>query len=239
MKPHSLSRSWIRIAILCSLTSSVCFLTFRAKADQWDKRTILTIDQPIQITDTYLDPGTYVLRLADSSSDRHIVQIFNADQTHIINTVLAIPNYRLQPTGDSHFAFWETPPGSAQALRAWFYPGDNFGQEFRYPKNLRQLAVASAPAEPVPAPPPEPLAGPPEPTPPSQAMNQEPANQEPPVIAQNTTPPPPVEETAPAAATAAPSQELPKTASPYPLIGLCGLLSLGLHSVVRLTRSDQ
>jgi hypothetical protein len=231
MKPR---RSWIRIPILCTLTLSVSLLTFRAKADQWDKRTILTIDQPMQITDTYLDPGTYVLKLADSSSDRHIVQIFNADQTHIINTVLAIPNYRLHPTGNSQFAFWETPPGAAQALRAWFYPGDNFGQEFRYPKNLRQLAVLRTPA----APPREPVAAPPEPTPAPQAVNQEPSNQEPPVIAQNTAPPsPPVVETAPAPASAAPPQELPKTASPYPLIGLCGLLSLGLHSLVRLTRS--
>jgi hypothetical protein len=75
-----------------------------------------------------------VFKLADSNSDRHIVQIFNADETHIIATILAIPNYRLKPTDKSVFRFWETPAGNAKAMRAWFYPGDNFGQEFAYPK---------------------------------------------------------------------------------------------------------
>src|SRR5258708_24527717 len=78
--------------------------------------------------------GTYVFKLADSLSDRHIVQIFNADETQIIATILAIPNYRLKPTGKSDFRFWETPAGNPRAMRAWFYPGDNFGQEFAYPK---------------------------------------------------------------------------------------------------------
>jgi hypothetical protein len=32
------------------------------------------------------------------------------------------------------FRFWETPAGKPKAIRAWFYPGDNFGQEFAYPK---------------------------------------------------------------------------------------------------------
>lgn len=85
--------------------------TFRAQADQWDKKTILTLDQPVQVTDRLLEPGQYVFKLLDSQSDRHIVQIFDGDQKHIIDTVLAIPNYRLRPTGKSQFMFWETPTG--------------------------------------------------------------------------------------------------------------------------------
>lgn len=140
MKLHLPTRPLTVLATGLALTMSV--VAFRAQADQWDKKTILTIDQPIQVSKTYLEPGTYVFKLLDSQSDRHIVQIFNKDQTHIIDTVLAIPNYRLRPTGKSRFAFWETPAGNAKALRAWFYPGDNFGQEFAYPKNPRQLDVA-------------------------------------------------------------------------------------------------
>jgi len=48
--------------------------------------------------------------------------------------MFGIPNERLRPTGKSVFAFWETPAGQSKAVRAWFYPGDNFGQEFAYPK---------------------------------------------------------------------------------------------------------
>jgi hypothetical protein len=52
----------------------------------------------------------------------------------VVTTILAIPNYRLQVTDKTVFQYWEVPAGQPRALRAWFYPGDNFGQEFAYPK---------------------------------------------------------------------------------------------------------
>src|SRR5262249_46923147 len=134
MQSRSTNRSWVKGVALCGLGLAAGLLTFRAQGDQWDKKTTLTVDQPIQIVDTYLDPGTYVLKLVNSSNDRHMVYIYNARENHLINTIFAIPNYQLQPTGRSEFIFWETPPGTARAMRAWFYPGDNFGQEFPYPK---------------------------------------------------------------------------------------------------------
>ena len=67
----------------------------------------------------------------------------------IIATILAIPNYRLQPTGKSEFRFWETPAGNPRAMRAWFYPGDNFGQEFAYPK-MTSIEIAKITGTPVP-----------------------------------------------------------------------------------------
>ena len=115
-----------------------------APADEWNKKTILTVGEPIQVPNQVLPPGTYVIKLLDSPSDRHIVQIFNADENHLFTTILAIPNYRIQPTGKTVFTFWETPPGQPKALRAWFYPGDNFGQEFAYPKSAAvQIAAVS------------------------------------------------------------------------------------------------
>jgi len=113
-----------------------------AGAAQWDKKTTITIDEPLQLPKTMLQPGTYVIRLADSGSNRHIVQIFDKDEKNIVNTILAIPNERLKPTGKSVFAFWEVPAGQPKALRAWFYPGDNFGQEFAYPKT-EAVAIAA------------------------------------------------------------------------------------------------
>jgi hypothetical protein len=128
-----------RHSALCCLAILAGLAAVPARADSWDKKTILTVNEPIQVRDTLLQPGQYVFKLLDSASDRHIVQIFNADQSQIVQTLIAIPNYRLEPTGDSRFAMWETPPGTARALRAWFYPGDNFGQEFRYPKHPIQI----------------------------------------------------------------------------------------------------
>jgi hypothetical protein len=114
-----------------------------ANADQWNKRTILTVNEPIQVPGKVLQPGKYVMRLMDSPSNRHIVQIFNEREDQLQTTILAIPNYRLQPTGNTEFQWWETPAGQPRAMRAWFYPGDNFGQEFAYPKNEAVQIAAS------------------------------------------------------------------------------------------------
>ncbi len=202
----------------------------RAKADAWDKMTVVTVNERIIAGNKVLEPGTYVWKLLDSPSDRYVVQIFDQDQRHLEETILAIPNERLEPTGKSQFAFWETPAGVPKAVRAWFYPGDNFGQEFPYPKKLvAQLAsavpipvpVAYKEPEPAPAPTPQPEAAPPQPVP-APEPQPAPAPQAPPA------PPPPVaSQPAPAA--------LPHTASMNPLIGLLGLASLSLAGMLALS----
>jgi LPXTG-motif cell wall-anchored protein len=236
MKPQSNFITGSRAAVVAfsGVALAVGLVAIPAQADQWNKKTTLTIDQPMQVQDTYLDPGQYVFKLLDSQSDRHIVQIYNADQNHLITTILAVPDYRVQETGKSRFTMWETPAGYVSALKEWYYPGDNFGQEFRYPKHLRAIEVAQtfAPQPPAPAP-----QAAPAPAPQEQAQVEE----QQPVIAQNTPPPPPPavqEQPAPAPAPAEPAPAvLPKTGSPYPLIGFLGLLLMSLGGVLRLTRS--
>jgi len=199
-----------------------------ARADEWDKRTVLTVNESIQVPNQVLPPGKYVMKLLDSPSNRHIVQIFNADESHLITTILAIPNLRLQPTGKTVFTFWETPPGQPKALRAWFYPGDNFGQEFAYPKSAATqiAAIAKAPVPTTEAQTREELTTAPVTTTPAPQETE---------VAQNTPPPAPEPAPAPEAPAPAP-QELPKTGSPYPLIGLAGVFSLGLCALVRALR---
>jgi outer membrane biosynthesis protein TonB len=240
MKSNFPTRFGITLAVLCGLVLALGVVAFRAQADVWDKKTVLTVNQPIQVQDTYLEPGTYVFKLLNSSSDRHIVQIFNQDQNHLINTVMAINNYRLQPTGDSRFTFYETPPGSAAAMHAWFYPGDNYGQEFRYPKQLRQVAavtqVTPAPVR-LPEPTPPPIVTKPEtesaPAPEPEAVTAPPKREEPVEIAQNTPPPAPQAVPAPEPAKQEEPKTLPQTATPYPLVGLLGLISIGGYVLLR------
>jgi hypothetical protein len=62
--------------------------------------------------------------------DRRTVQIYNANENHLITTVLVNPAFRLD-AGDSEFKFYGVTEGQPPALRTWFYPGDNFGVEFR------------------------------------------------------------------------------------------------------------
>jgi len=139
----------IRLSVLSGVALLSASLAPSLHADQWNKKTRITIKETIQLPHTVLQPGKYVFKLADSQLDRHIVQIFSADQKHVIATILAIPNYRLKPTGKSVFQFWETPAGSPRAMRAWFYPGDNFGQEFVYPKT-KSIEIARVTHTPVP-----------------------------------------------------------------------------------------
>jgi hypothetical protein len=212
------------------------------RADEWNKRTVLTVNEPIQVPGQTLQPGKYVMRLMDSPSNRHIVQIYNDTEQHLITTILAIPNYRLALTGKTQFTFWETPPGQPKALRAWFYPGDNYGQEFAYPKSEAVSIAANAHTS----------------VPTTYAENESQLTtarvgtvnergQEQPLpeqtqqmpqrtqLAQNTPPPPP--QTTPAPAEQATPQALPHTASPLPLIGLAGLLSLGMFFALRAVRA--
>ncbi len=205
----------------------------RAHADAWNKMTMVTVNEPIIAGNKVLDPGTYVWKLLDSQSSRHVVQIFDKDQKHLEETILAIPNYRLQPSGNTQFIFWETPAGVPKAVRAWFYPGDNFGQEFAYPKKLvAQLASAA----PVPVPmkyrEPEPAAAPaqPEPVPAPAAA---------PAPAAPTPAPEPVQQAAPASAqTPQQPAALPHTASFNPLIGLAGLMSLSLAGLLAMATRE-
>src|SRR3984893_8672901 len=196
-------------------------LSSSARADEWNKKTVLTVSEPIQVPNQVLPAGKYVIKLLDSPSDRHIVQIFNGDESQLQTTILAIPNYRIEPTGKTVFTFWETPPGQPKALRAWFYPGDNFGQEFAYPKSAA-VQIAAVSHQPVPTTEATQAADMPSAAvtttpPPAEEPRQEVAQAAPPPQPEPQAEPAPAP--APAAEPAPAPQELPKTASPYPLVG--------------------
>jgi hypothetical protein len=189
-----------------------------ARADEWNKKTVMTFSQPVEIPGQILPAGTYTFVLLDSPSDRHIVQIFTADGSQIIATVLAINNYRLKPTGDTVVKFAERSGDNPEALKAWFYPGDNFGQEFVYPKQ-RAIELAVIVKEPVPA---------------LSAdsdlkvvpiVAETPEQKEVPVAEAIMVTPAPAEAATPAPV--AETEQLPQTASQLPLIMLLGVASLG------------
>src|SRR5215468_1537790 len=149
-----MNRFKVVATIFCLSLAALAF-SVSVKADAWNKKTIVTFGQSVEVPgDVVLPAGTYVFKVMDSASNRHIVQIFNEDQNHVYATVLAIPNYRLQVTGKTVITFVERPAGEPQAIRAWFYPGDNFGQEFVYSKR-RAAEFAKQTNPPVPAAPSE------------------------------------------------------------------------------------
>jgi hypothetical protein len=214
------------------LCIGLLFVVLPATATQWDKTTKVTFSQPVELPNIVLQPGTYVFRLFDSPEDRHVVQVFNADQTKLYTTILAIPNYRLTRTEKSVMPFEERPAGMPEALHAWFYPGDNFGQEFVYPK-ARAAEIAKATQEPVlaaeitPAETPAELLK-------ARVVTLTPDNKE---LARTFIPEPrePITWEVPPLTVPAPEPiELPKTASPFPLLALVGLSALAASLALRV-----
>jgi hypothetical protein len=209
-----------------------------AKADEWNKKTTVTFNQPVEIPGVgaqILPAGTYVFKLLDSQSDRNIVQIFNERQDHVFSTILAIPNYRLRPTNKTVMTFRERASGQPEAIRAWFYPGNQWGQEFVYPKT-RAIELAKLTNTPVLAMPAELASTLAEPVksadePPVIALKQASVEAVKPtgevVAMTEVVEPPPVQ-----TAAVQPEKTLPKTASLLPLLGLMGLLSLVAGAVL-------
>ena len=229
----SVNRFKVVALIFCASLVALAF-AFNVEAQTLNKRTIVTFSQRIEIPGVgqhFLPAGKYVFKLVDSLSSRDIVQIFSEDETHVFATILTIANYRLKATDETVMTFRERPVGQPEAIRAWFYPGANWGQEFVYPKT-RAVELAKITNEPVLFIPSALGANIVAPVktlddPPVVALKQAPIMAVTPrgeevEIAQVIEPPP--VQTA--------SARLPQTASIFPLIGLLGLLSLGAGLVL-------
>jgi len=212
------------LALIFSASLVALALPRGVMAQTWNKKTVVKISQRIEIPGVgqqFLPAGTYIFKLVDSVSSRDIVQILSEDETHVFATILTVANYRLKTTDDTVMTFRERTSGQPEAIRAWFYPGANWGQEFVYPKS-RAIELAKVTQEPV-------LYIPSEVAPeiakpvPEKAL----------VLAPIKAITPRGEEVEMAQVVEAPpvltaSATLPKTASTLPLFGLFGLLSLGV-----------
>jgi len=115
--------------------------TTRAAADERDKKTIVTFSAPVEVPGKALPAGTYVFKLLDSTSNRNILQIFDKDEKQLYATILAIPDYRLKPSDKPVIRFEERPSGTPEAIKAFFYPGDEYGLQFVYPHD-RAVQIA-------------------------------------------------------------------------------------------------
>jgi hypothetical protein len=133
----------VRLSIALSCATVLVALTPFARAGEWDKKTIVNFRDPVEVPGAVLQPGTYVMKLLDSSSNRHIVEFMNERENHLYSMAMTIPAYRLQPSDKTVLTFYETPGGGKpDAIKTWYYPGDNWGQQFTYPKG-RSAELAS------------------------------------------------------------------------------------------------
>jgi len=193
-----------------------------ASADEYSKKTVVTINEPVIVAgveQVTLQPGVYVIKLLNHSSNRNIVLFYNEDQNKLFATAMAINNYRLFPTEKTVLRFWETPGGNPPALRALFPAGERWGQEFVFPKvvALRIAKETGAKVLTAPATTEEELVTAP-------VTEIESTGVEVPLEEAYVAPPPEPAYAEPAPAAPAEPEQLPSTASPIFAIGLMGLV---------------
>ena len=147
----------IKLNTLClgGFLALTAFLAQPVMADEWNKKTEFQFSGPVQIPGKVLAAGKYVFQLVDSDSDRNIVQVFSVDSSgneRLVATILAIPDYAENTPDKPVIHFEERPAGAPEAIHSWFYPGDNTGWEFVYPKEQGIEARRNMTPAPTPAP---------------------------------------------------------------------------------------
>jgi hypothetical protein len=199
----------------------------------------------VEVPGYVLQPGKYVMKVVDFPADRHVVQFMNQRENHVYAAAMAIPAYRTEISDKTVITFYEARAGQPDPIRSWYYPGDDFGQEFVYPKgHLDEIAAVTREAAPAAfdtrsqasvaatEPVKEFTAAPIASAPPAQETNviapveiaqaAPPAPAEPAAAAQNDTPPTPA--------------ELPQTDSKLPEIALTGFIFAGGAMAARKLR---
>ena len=126
------------------LTASVA----AAQGTLADRKTVVSFSGPVSLPGTTLPAGTYVFKLADSATNRNIVQIFDKDEAKLITTLLAVAAERAEAEGDPVVSFKETPADRPPAVRYWYYAGEKAGNEFIYPR-AQAMMIASTSGESV------------------------------------------------------------------------------------------
>lgn len=200
-----------------------------------NKKTYFTFSGPVALPGITLPAGTYTFRLADSMSNRHIVQVLDRDERHIYRTMLAVSAERPEASGDPVVMFREAPANMPPPVRYWYYAGEKTGNEFVYPKDQAQR-IANASRESV-------LATESTSTSVEEMKTAEISRVEPVAQPEPETKPVPSEtyssEPRRQATTGdAGRRHLPHTASELPLAGLIGLLALGGALSVRALRKS-
>jgi hypothetical protein len=103
-----------------------------ANADEWDQKTVVTFSGPVEIPGQVLQAGTYVFKMADSQSANDVVLVYSADEKHLYGSFLSIPEQRPEPTDSAVVTLEKSTTGAPEAVKAWFYPGEDIGHEFLY-----------------------------------------------------------------------------------------------------------
>jgi hypothetical protein len=134
----------------------VC-LGITQSVDAQQRRTKVRFNAPIEIPNPStrtgvmtLPPGEYMFALVETGTSHHVIRVSDVSGNTVHSMVMTIPDYRLNATSKTVMYLGERPAGSPPAIKSWFYPGENMGERFVYPKARAQVLAAEA-KQPVPS----------------------------------------------------------------------------------------
>jgi hypothetical protein len=129
------------LSITLGVFISCAMMIAPAQADVWNQKTKVTFSQPVEVPGQTLPAGTYWFVLANSGTDRNIVQIFSQDWSMLYATVFTVPSDRQSPPDDTLLTLAKRESNGTPALVKWFYPGETTGHEFEYSKSEESQLV--------------------------------------------------------------------------------------------------
>ena len=121
-----------------AISSAVAVPAF---ADVQDRTTTVEFTTPTRLPGITLQPGKYVFRLAQPVARQNVVEVFSADGSKKLATVLTV-DYDRPLVGKTTTVMFENtnPP----ALRAWYFPGETVGRAFVYTEDEARTLHVSA-----------------------------------------------------------------------------------------------
>jgi hypothetical protein len=241
-------RSSTVVRTILGLSLGVTLYASTAQAQPEDKRTYFTFSSAIALPGVTLPAGRYIFHIVDTTTSRKVIQVLSDDGKKPYAMMNTIPDSRREPAKDATVAFYETARGTPAAVKSWWYPGERDGYQFIYARTqAKQIAqktgkpvlttktedaksattFVDAAGKDVDAAAPDQAAasGFTDPAANATVFNRntpavtEGENRTPPQVAQNQPNPVPTQSSRVA------RNELPKTASNLPLVGLIGMLS--------------
>jgi hypothetical protein len=122
------------VALVLAAALAALPLTPATNASEWDKKTIVTFDQDVEIPGQVLPAGTYVFKLFRSSSNRNIVQIWTEHESHLLSTQMTVGDTYPNPSGEPYFVLdmTGTDEGYPPVVTSWFFGGGDEGRDFIY-----------------------------------------------------------------------------------------------------------
>jgi hypothetical protein len=132
------------IAMCLLLVLAVAPATVHGQEDsQWYRATRLTVVEPIQVPGMVLEPGVYMMRLANTT-DRHVIQIWDETSREMLTTFFGASDQLELPGVDDTaneivLEFEETPAGTPDRIDTWTYAGQTTGLAFLYPDDQDQI----------------------------------------------------------------------------------------------------